>query len=417
MGKEKFSKRSSDREINQSSETSSKVNSEASSKTISEANRNFCTGEIILHIPHSSTHIPETYRPLFFADDKGLQEELLRTTDLYTDELFDIPEVPEKNRIVFPISPLVCDVERNRDDTRELMAKVGMGVCHTLDSCGKPLKGISEAYIREMYENYDWHHQKLEEAADGVMTEYGRAILIDCHSISSEPLPYEQSGPFKNRRMETPRADISIGQDFNLHTPEWLKLYFLNAFSRKGYSIAVDSPFSETMVPMKYYHRDLRLHSVMIKVRRGLYMDEKTGTKTAAYDKIKKDIRDAVLGLAKLPPEKRKNKMVPEHGQALIAYESYHELKEILDYLDGRGYANCHHLTAENRWGWFPRIIVVNPDGYFATNVTCMAPFSAKGWRACTLYEFQTKYEKLMQDYRPEPPEEEEFSEEYPEYE
>ena len=43
-------------------------------------------------------------------------------TDWYTDELFDFGF---GDRLVYPVSRLVCDPERFRDDEREEMAQIG----------------------------------------------------------------------------------------------------------------------------------------------------------------------------------------------------------------------------------------------------------------------------------------------------
>ncbi len=42
----------------------------------------------ILHIPHSSQHVPKEQRQTILFDDEALNNELLRITDTYTDELF-----------------------------------------------------------------------------------------------------------------------------------------------------------------------------------------------------------------------------------------------------------------------------------------------------------------------------------------
>ena len=73
----------------------------------------------IFHIPHASTFIPDRYLSGFLP---GLEENLLRMTDWYTDELFDFGF---GDRLVYPVSRLVCDPERFRVDEREEMAQIG----------------------------------------------------------------------------------------------------------------------------------------------------------------------------------------------------------------------------------------------------------------------------------------------------
>ena len=91
------------------------------------------SNSIILHVPHSSTWIPRT---IDRSSISNLDENLRFMTDWYTDELFDLP-VP---KLVFPVSRLVCDVERFRDDSMEEMSRRGMGVCYTHGYDGKPLR-------------------------------------------------------------------------------------------------------------------------------------------------------------------------------------------------------------------------------------------------------------------------------------
>ena len=51
-------------------------------------------------------------------DDAALNGELQRMTDAYTDELFPVTPF-EGGRVVFPVSQLVCDVERFPPDQDE----------------------------------------------------------------------------------------------------------------------------------------------------------------------------------------------------------------------------------------------------------------------------------------------------------
>ena len=249
--------------------------------------------QIIFHTPHSSTYIPEQYRELFYLNKEQLEQELLRMTDSYTDELFEIPEIPTENRLVFPYSRLICDVERFRDDSMESMAKKGMGVCYKVTSGLKELKPVSEEHRREMLHLYDTHHARLTAIADRIIEGYGLGLLIDCHSFASLRLPYEetQESPVMNGNM---RPEICIGTDSDWHTATWLQNCVTESFVRRGYSIALNYPFSGTLVPMKHYHRDKRLLSSMIEVNRKLYMNEKTGIKTDRFEVIRADIKDVV---------------------------------------------------------------------------------------------------------------------------
>ena len=82
----------------------------------------------LLHIPHASTVIPGNYLASF--RQAILPHEIEVMTDWFCDELLDCG----RDRIVFPISRLVCDVERFRDDKQEIMADIGMGVTYRCTS-------------------------------------------------------------------------------------------------------------------------------------------------------------------------------------------------------------------------------------------------------------------------------------------
>ena len=260
--------------------------------------------QIILHIPHSSMYIPDRCRSLFYLNEQALREELLCMTDSYTDELFDMPNIPEKNRIVFPYSRLICDVERFRDDRQELMAERGMGVCYSMTSELKPLKQISAEHRIEMYRLYDRHHTALTAAADRIMKNSGQAIVIDCHSFASEQLLYESVGTDPGVKRQK-RPEICIGTDSDWHTPSWLPDIVSESFLKRGYDVALNDPFSGTLVPMKYYHQDRNLLSIMIEVNRRLYMDESTGEKTAGFETVRKDIGDTITEILTAPDEMR----------------------------------------------------------------------------------------------------------------
>lgn len=126
---------------------------------------------ILIHIPHSSTFIPTGSAGDLLVDDIG--SELLKMTDLRCDDLFDC----SRDMIVFPYSRLLCDVERFRDDAREIMSAKGMGAVYTKCSDGSQLRSISaEKREQILRKYYDRHHEQLNAAAAHKLREPGGAF-------------------------------------------------------------------------------------------------------------------------------------------------------------------------------------------------------------------------------------------------
>ena len=238
---------------------------------------------LLLHIPHSSTYIPEEMKDLFVIDRKELDRELLVMTDRYTDELFDFAE----NRIVFPFSRLICDVERFRDRTQETMTEKGMWICYERTSGKTPLKDITPEHTSYVLEScYDPHHKQFTDAATGIRDTAGSVMIIDCHSFSSRSLPYEDD-------RDPDRPDICIGTD-GFHTPPSVITALRNAFTEMGYSVKLNSPYSGCIVPMDFWIKDPSVKSVMIEVNRSTYMDEATGRKLKCFNTVRRHIEEAV---------------------------------------------------------------------------------------------------------------------------
>jgi len=234
-------------------------------------------GWIIFHVPHDSTWIPEGLRDQFLLDDESLSEELLRMTEDFSLELFTVG-VPNDQIIRAPVSRVVVDVERFEDDQQEPMSRLGMGVIYTstsdLRSLRQPLHQTErESLIREWYRP---HHDHLTRATEDALLKYGRALLIDCHSFPSRPLPYET-----NQRDDRPQ--ICIGTD-RFHTPVALVSTLVDAFQSAGLAIQIDAPFAGALVPSLHYCKDKRVASVMVEVNRSLYMNEETGQRGGQFD-------------------------------------------------------------------------------------------------------------------------------------
>ena len=143
-----------------------------------------------------------------------------------------------------------------------------------------------------MARHYWPHHRALDAASAARLARFGRCVILDAHSYPTGPLPTQlASGP-------TP--EIGVGTQPG-HTPPDLRDLAVGFFRARGYTVGVDVPFSGAMVPNACFGRDPRLWSVMIEVRRDLYMDEATGERHAGFARTQAlltDFRAELLRLA-----------------------------------------------------------------------------------------------------------------------
>ena len=236
---------------------------------------------LVLNIPHSSTYIPEDCFPKDSREYRILDDDHVNMVDWYTDELFDngigIP-------VIAPVSRMVCDTERFRDDSMEPMARIGMGICYETTSDLKHRITITAEHREHVIrEYYDVHHKVLELAVDRASASRGYGFIMDCHSFSPVPLPYETD-------QNKDRPDICIGTDW-FHSPGSIDMWARDFFRRRGYRVAVDRPYSGTMVPMKYY-RKRQVFSLMVEVNRGLYLKDGTTEKNGYFPTLRKHLKE-----------------------------------------------------------------------------------------------------------------------------
>ena len=236
----------------------------------------------LIHIPHSSTTVPEKFISSFLLSKEELNQELLKMTDHFVDDIFMFSDiVVHKNRS----SRLVMDPERFSDDKVEPMAQKGMGFAYTKTSDGRPLRIPTQheklSILNDLYNPY---HQDLTDKVKLLLSKQGVCLIIDAHSFPSKPLPYE----IIDGKRQLQRPDVCLCYDpyhMNkdlLRKAEW---YFMK---QCGLSVAHNEPFSGSMVPYQFYRREPRVISLMIEINRSLYMNEQTGERNNQYSQVKK---------------------------------------------------------------------------------------------------------------------------------
>lgn len=244
---------------------------------------------VVFHVPHNSTDIPDGVRNQFIITDDELDDEIIKMTDHLTYKIF-VSEHDQDKCVRADVSRLVVDVERFEDDALEVMSSRGMGAIYNVTSNLKPLRlAISDVERTMLIEKYyTLHHQKLESIVEDILNKYNRCLVIDCHSFPSCALPYEI---FDNEAI---RPAICIGTD-DYHTEKTLKSIFMDEFSKSGWDVNINTPFSGALVPKSRYQRDKRVSAIMIEINRKLYIDELTGLPNGNIEEFSKKIQNICM--------------------------------------------------------------------------------------------------------------------------
>ncbi|MEE4276724.1 MAG: N-formylglutamate amidohydrolase [Thermoleophilia bacterium] len=244
---------------------------------------------LIAHVPHAATHVPERVRRCIVLDDAELRREIVRLTDWHVERLFSW--VPKLGGELFAstLSRVAFDPERFEDDSHEPMTAVGQGVVYTGTTQRGTLAEItSEERAWRIGHWYRPYHEALEVAVGALLARFGTALILDCHSFATVPLPSEPD-------QRPGRPDICLGTD-ELHTPLTLVDALGSSLAAEGLDVRRDAPFAGTIVPARFYGTEAKVRSVMIEVRRGLYCDEATGEPAARFDEVAQALERAVGG-------------------------------------------------------------------------------------------------------------------------
>jgi len=231
---------------------------------------------LILHIPHSSTYIPISDG--YVVDADVLNAEMQKLTDWYTDDLFCSHT---DTMIVSPFSRIFCDVERFADDKDEPMAQYGMGALYQKTCTGELLRNITptvSAHIMQQF--YYPHHQRLTLAVEQQLADFGKALVVDCHSFPDTPFL-----PLLYQKGKQP--DFCIGTD-TFHTPQKLLSQTVAFFQQAGFTVGINEPYSGTLVPMTFYQTYPNVQSIMIEINRKLYLKENSNEKSEGYNDVKR---------------------------------------------------------------------------------------------------------------------------------
>ena len=221
--------------------------------------------ELIIHIPHSSLDIPDSFKSRLIVDNNYFEEENKLICDYRVDEF-----IPNNfnNIVKFNYSRMYLDVERYLDDDKEEMSRYGMGVLYTKDSNGRVFVNRDINDNKYIINNlYKKHHSKLDNMVDNILNKYGNCFIIDLHSFSDE-FVYKMFN-----KKDTPDICIGINKTYDKE----LLNKTISYFTECGYSIKINYPYEGSIISNK--HPEVK--SMMLEINKRIYLNNKND-----YDKF-----------------------------------------------------------------------------------------------------------------------------------
>ena len=255
---------------------------------------------LIFSSPHSGSIYPERFLAASRLDPLTLR----RSEDAYVDELF-LPCVAlgapllralfpraylDVNREPYELDPQVFE-GRLPDfaNTRSLRVAVGLGTIPRVVGDSQPIYkqplSIAEGLgrIEWLYRPY---HEQLRVLVDRALQRFGRAVLIDCHSMPSNA-------------ADVAGLDVVLGDRYGASAAPGLVEILETGLRAAGYRVRRNKPFAGGFITETFGAPSRGVDAVQIEIARSLYLDERRLVKTEAWSTVRANLFNAVKSLAR----------------------------------------------------------------------------------------------------------------------
>lgn len=251
-----------------------------------------CCSGVVFASPHSG----RSYPPEFLRATQLDAVTIRSSEDAFVDLLIeDAPQlgaplltsrVPrayvDLNRSADELDPaLVHDVRRVAHNPR---VTSGLGVIPRVVANGRAIyRGkLSLTEARERIATY-WqpYHTALGDLLREQRAQFGKAILIDCHSM-----PHEAIDGFT--RGSAPTPEVVLGDRFGASADGEIVDRIEAAFASEGLRVGRNAPFAGAFITQQYGRPAQRQHCVQIELDRALYMNEATLEPTPEFAQVQR---------------------------------------------------------------------------------------------------------------------------------
>lgn len=230
----------------------------------------------------ASPHSGADYSQSFLSRTILNRHQIRSSEDAFVDQLFasapafGVPFLTalaprafvDLNRAADELDPaLVEGLKQKRQNPR---VASGLGVIPRVVAHGQAIYHgkLSQSEVQNRIDRY-WHpyHKALQELLRQAQTQFGQAILVDCHSMPHEAI--EAMGHCGGQKPE-----VVLGDRFGAAASAEVMDQIEEAFIGAGLTVSRNAPFAGAYITQAYGRPSRRQHAVQVEIDRALYMNE-----------------------------------------------------------------------------------------------------------------------------------------------
>lgn len=217
---------------------------------------------LVVSIPHTGTWLPDSVR-----DNLATPEMLAQPmTDWHLHRLYEfLPELGATT-IFATVSRFAVDLNRPPQARALYPGRFETGLVPLETFQGETVFRIPPGAAETESRRQAWHapyHARLQALLDDTRARFGRAVLVDAHSVASAP----------NLLHGALREEIYLGDRDGATCGAWLREFLQDEFTSAGRSVAVNAPYKGGYIT-DHYGRQEGVEAIQIEIAQRVYMDE-----------------------------------------------------------------------------------------------------------------------------------------------
>lgn len=269
------------------------------------------TTSVVFASPHSG----RDYSWSFLRRTRLNEHSVRSSEDAFVDQLFDCAPQMGAPLIIAGAPRAFVDLNRSADELdpaliegvarcgHNLRVSSGLGVIPRVVANGQAIYTgkLSHQEAERRIETY-WrpYHQALAGQLDQAEMMFGKAILVDCHSMPHEAMDSVVG-------LGARRPEVVIGDRFGASAHSDIVDRIEAALSAAGLSVVRNTPFAGAYVTQHYGRPSKGRHAVQIEIDRSLYMNEQLVRPNGNFQNFRTLLRGVIAEIIEIGrPAERK---------------------------------------------------------------------------------------------------------------